>query len=162
MSGSPATGQFRAMIGALIWSPFTKKYLFLKRNAARGGKWESLTGRLEQGESFTDALHREVFEETGLAVQVDFILGTTHFYRGEEAVENEMLGVHFGCSITGPQIVQLSHEHTEYSWLSAVEADEFLPQDRLWLRECIRRAEELRTSISQEAIALNHLHGFEI
>ncbi|MEZ4620425.1 MAG: hypothetical protein R2867_33645 [Caldilineaceae bacterium] len=39
-----AVGRFMAMIGALVWSPQTEKYLLLKRIAERGGHWECVDG----------------------------------------------------------------------------------------------------------------------
>jgi 8-oxo-dGTP diphosphatase len=78
-------GRFYAGIAALIWSPETKQYLLLCRSEQKDyarGAWECVTGRVDQGEGFEDALHREVHEELGVEVQIEHILGTTHFYRG--------------------------------------------------------------------------------
>ncbi|MEZ4862934.1 MAG: NUDIX domain-containing protein [Caldilineaceae bacterium] len=155
-------GRFCAMIGALIWSPQIDKYLLLKRIERRGGTWECVTGRLEQGESFTDALLREVYEEVGVRVEVDFMLGTAHFYRGAPIVENEMVGVHFCCSLADPAAIRLSEEHSEYRWLSAREADIFLPSDRAWLRTLIARAEQIRATLPPELILYNRRHSCEI
>jgi len=52
-------GRFLAGIAALIWSPLEGKYLLLRRADDRdyaAGVWECITGRLEQGEGFEDAL----------------------------------------------------------------------------------------------------------
>ena len=68
------------------------------------GEWECVTGRLEQGEGFIRALHREVLEEVGLEVQVQFVLRPTHGFRGERTPENEMVGLLFGCSTDGAAV----------------------------------------------------------
>jgi 8-oxo-dGTP diphosphatase len=78
-------GRFYAGIAAVIWSSQTGQYLLLRRSDEKDygpGIWECVTGRVDQGEGFEDALHREVREELGVSVQVEYILGTTHFYRG--------------------------------------------------------------------------------
>ena len=83
-------GRFFAVVGALLWHPpdvsCNGRYLVLKRSADKdfgSGAWECVTGRVDQGEGFTDAVHREVYEELGIEVQIDFIVGTAHFFRGE-------------------------------------------------------------------------------
>ena len=79
-------GRFCAGIGALIWSPTKEKYLLLRRSPEKDfapGVWECVTGRVDQGERFEQALHREVREELGIQVQIEFIIGTSHFYRGD-------------------------------------------------------------------------------
>jgi ADP-ribose pyrophosphatase YjhB (NUDIX family) len=38
------------------------------------------------------AVRREAFEELGLDVHVEFILGTTHFYRGDALPRMKSLG----------------------------------------------------------------------
>ncbi|HIP70446.1 MAG TPA: NUDIX domain-containing protein, partial [Anaerolineae bacterium] len=85
-------GRFLGGIAALIWDEATDRYLLLRRAAHKdvgAGHWECVTGRVDQGESYEDALHREVQEEIGIPAQIQFIIGTTHFYRGPARPENE-------------------------------------------------------------------------
>ena len=95
-------GRFIGGVGALIWSQEDGKYLLLRRSPEKdfaSGIWECVTGRVDQGEGFEEALHREVREELSVQVQVEFIIGTTHFYRGESLPENELIGIIYGCSL---------------------------------------------------------------
>ena len=95
-------GHFYAGIAAVIRSPETRQYLLLRRSEQKDyarGVWECVTGRVDQGEGFEDALRREVREELGVEVQIDYILGTTHFYRGVPIPENELVGVIYLCSL---------------------------------------------------------------
>ncbi len=48
-----------------------ERVLLLKRNPAAGGNWQPVTGRVETGESETDAAIRELREETGLEAAVE-------------------------------------------------------------------------------------------
>ena len=78
-------GRFYGGVGALIWSPRGDVYLLLKRSSKKdyaAGVWECVTGRVDQGEGFEDAIHREVLEELGVKAQIEYFIGTTHFYRG--------------------------------------------------------------------------------
>jgi 8-oxo-dGTP diphosphatase len=89
-----AVGRFLAMIGVLVWKQTDGMYLLPQPSAAKdfaAGKWACVTGRLEQGEGFGQAGRREAFEDLGLDVQLEFILGETHFYRGDALPENEWL-----------------------------------------------------------------------
>src|SRR4029450_91196 len=94
-------GRYGAMVGALVWRQSDGRYLLLKRSERKDfapGQWECVTGRVKQGESFSEAVCREALGELGQAVQVEFIVGTTHFYRGVVGAEQEMVGVHYGCA----------------------------------------------------------------
>jgi 8-oxo-dGTP diphosphatase len=125
-------GRFLCGIAALVYHPATETYLLLRRAASRdagGGEWESVTGRVDQGESFETALHREVREELGVEVMLDFIIGTSHFYRGAPAPENELLAVHYACTLTDREAIRVSDEHSEARWLSASEVATFLPPE---------------------------------
>jgi len=147
-------GRFIAGIGALIRDADTGRYLLLKRSAQKdfgADDWECVTGRVDQGESFPEALHREVMEELGVAVQIDFFLQTTHFYRGEQKPENELVGVLYCCSIPDSEIVQTSWEHSELRWVTASEAVELLPIGH-WLLELIRRAETMHDLIPTDLL----------
>ncbi|GAB4572999.1 MAG: hypothetical protein Kow0077_14020 [Anaerolineae bacterium] len=160
-------GRFLAGVGALIWDPGTGKYLLLRRAGDKdfgAGNWECVTGRVDQGESFEQALHREVQEEVGLRVRVEFLIGTTHFYRGAASPENELLGVVYGCTCVEREPVQLSVEHDAYRWVSAEEGLALLRPERLpemWLRDILRRAEITRTRLHPSLRAFHRFNGFE-
>ena len=143
-------GRFIGGIGALVWSPRQDQYLLLRRSADKdfaSGIWECVTGRVEQGESFEDALFREVREELGVEVELEFMLGTTHFYRGAALPENELIGVVCLVSLDDPGSIQISSEHSQARWLSATEIYALLEMDHAsarWIRGVIERAEALK------------------
>lgn len=148
-------GKFIGGVGALIWRAEDNRYLLLKRSPQKDfaqGIWEPVTGRVDQGEGFEDALHREVSEELGGAhIRPLFILGTTHFYRGKPIPENELLGVVYLCQLLSGESFTLSAEHTEYRWLTAGEAFALLTDaspPTTWTRRVIERAEAVRKALS--------------
>lgn len=161
-------GRFLAGVGAVIWSPEMKQYLLLRRSEHKDyapGTWECVTGRVDQGEGFEDALHREVREELGLDVQVQHILGTTHFYRGEPSPENELVGVVYLCTLPGPTSIHISEEHSEYSWLSADQAIKLLTStdtSSQWAKRVIQRAEVIRSMLPGELASFQTESGFEL
>ncbi len=163
-----AIGRFIGGVGALIWSRDNGKYLLLLRSPEKdfgSGIWECVTGRVDQGEGFETALHREVLEEVGVRVRVEFIIGTTHFYRGDPIPDNELIGIIYGCSLSDNRDVRLSVEHSEGRWVSGQEALEMLTGDHpsvLWLKKIIARAELLRAQTSPELADVFHLEGFEM
>ena len=157
-------GRFYAMVGALLRRPADGKYLILRRSEDKdfaGGSWECVTGRVDQGEGFSEAVHREVFEELGISVQTDFIVGTAHFYRGEEKPENEIIGVHYCCTILEPEAMQLSWEHADFRWITVEEA-QGLFQEGHWLLEVILRAEAIRTLSPVSLLEFYSENGFEL
>ena len=158
------TGRFQGMIGVLIWCPAIEKYLILKRSAEKdygSNTWECGSGRVDQGESFSEALARETFEELGVTLQVDFILGTAHFYRGAAVPENEMIGVFYRCTLDDPDSIRLSWEHSEHRWVTAKEAQTFLPED-YWLMKLIRLAEEVRLLMPDSLLQFHRTYGFDL
>lgn len=159
-----SVGRFLGMVGALIWSPLLQKYLILKRSPDKdfaSDVWECGTGRVDQNENFTQAIHREMEEELGVEIRIDFIIGTTHFYRGEKKPENEMIGVFYFCTIDDPENIQVSWEHSEYRWVSLKEAKSLLPEGN-WLVRLISRAEVIRSIIPPQLIDYQRKTGFEI
>jgi 8-oxo-dGTP pyrophosphatase MutT (NUDIX family) len=157
-------GRFFAGVGALLWCPFDGKYLVLRRSGEKdfaSGAWECVTGRVDQGEGFTDAVRREVYEELGVSAQIDFIVGTMHFYRGEARPENEMVGVQYCCLIEDPQAIRVSAEHSEYRWITAEEAEALFPEGH-WLGKVIRRAEAIRALLPSELLEYYRVQGFEL
>lgn len=151
------------MVGALVYRQ-DGRCLVLKRAADKdfaAGVWECVTGRVDQGESFTQALHREVLEEIGIKVEVDFILGTTHFYRGKAEPEFEMLGVIYACSTQEPERIKTGIEHAEMRWVSAADA-EVMFSEGYWLLKAIHRAEALHSATPVDLHNLLIKRGFEI
>jgi 8-oxo-dGTP diphosphatase len=156
-------GRFLCGIAAVIYHPATATYLLLRRAADRdagGGEWESVTGRVDQGEGFEAALHREVREELGVEIQVDFIIGTSHFYRGAPVPENELLAVKYACTLVERAAIQVSTEHSEHRWLTADEVYTLLPPEH-WLHQTIRRAELTRAALPASLLATHRREGFE-
>ena len=155
-------GRFYAAVAALLWHPAGGRYLVLKRTSDKdfaAGAWECVTGRVDQGEGFIEAVHREVREELGVEVQIDFVIGTMHFYRGEARPENELVGVTYCCSIEDPAAIQTSWEHTEHRWITAEEAQTLFPGSH-WLGELIQRAEQIRALLPPELLRV-YREGFE-
>lgn len=161
-------GRFYAGVAAVIWSPETRKYLLLRRSEQKDygrGIWECVTGRVDQGEGFEDALHREVREELGIVVHVEYILGTTHFYRGAPTPDNELVGVVYLCSLNDPNSVSIGTEHSEFLWLSADEAIELLSAtdpSTLWARRVIERTEVIRSMLPESLVKFHTETSFEL
>jgi len=161
-------GRFYAGIAALIWTPKTEQYLLMRRSEQKDfarGAWECVTGRVDQGEGFEDALRREVREELGVEVQIEYILGTTHFYRGVPNPENELVGVVYLCSLTDPAYIQISAEHSEYRWLSASQAIDLLSAtdpSTQWAMRVIQRAKLIRLMLPDNLVNLQRKTGFEL
>jgi 8-oxo-dGTP diphosphatase len=160
-------GHFYAGIAALIRSPETNLYLLLRRSELKDfapGAWECVTGRVDQGEGFQDALRREVKEELGVEVQVDYILGTTHFFRGELIPENELVGVIYLCTLSVPTSIRIGPEHSEYRWLSADQAIELLTASdptTQWAKRIIQRTEAIRTLLPEKLVEFQRNSNFE-
>jgi 8-oxo-dGTP pyrophosphatase MutT (NUDIX family) len=161
-------GRFYAGIAALVWSPENQRYLLLRRSEQKDyarRAWECVTGRVDQGEGFEDAVRREVREELGVEVQVEHILGTTHFYRGAQVPENELVGVIYLCSLAEPASIQISAEHSEYRWLTAAQALDLLTAtdpSTQWARRVIERAEVIRSMLPEDLLTFQRGAGFEL
>ena len=156
-------GCFSAGVAALVWCPADNKYLLLQRSTSKdfgGGAWECVTGRVNQGEGFAEAVSREVREELGVEAQIDFVVGTMHFYRGSPRPANELVGVQYCCSLADPASIHISAEHSAHCWVTAVEAELLLPAGH-WLRRAIRRAETIRALSSPGLLEYFRIEGFE-
>lgn len=161
-------GRFIGGVGALLWRSNDNRYLLLRRSSNKDyaqGVWEPVTGRLEQGEGFEDALFRELQEELGITARPLCILGTTHFYRGKTLPENELVGVVYLCHFNGDGQPRLSEEHSQACWLTAEEAFDLLSDPTpptLWTRRVIERAEAVRQTIALDTLILLSQQGYEL
>jgi len=157
-------GHFLGGVAALIYDPASSKYLILRRSESKdflSGDWECITGRVEQGESYLQALHREVSEEIGIEIQIEFFIGVTHFYRGKNIPNNELLGVVFSCLTDKPEEVHFGEEHSEMHWIAADEAAEIITANH-WLAKVIARAEKIRKWLPEELRSDFLLNGFDL
>ena len=89
--------------------------------------WELPGGKVEKGEHFTDALIREIKEETNLDCEVgDFCEAVQNDYSHKRTVQIMM----YLEDIKGD--VKISEEHTEYMWAS-IEKIKNAMKTRSWI-----------------------------
>jgi 8-oxo-dGTP diphosphatase len=91
------------------------KILIIKRSTdskTNPGKWELPGGKVDQGESFDQALIREVYEETNLKIALNRVIGIS------EQTLPLIRAVHIIMSgnITEGEL-NLSYEHEGYAWV---------------------------------------------
>lgn len=112
------------------------KILILKRSTdskTNPGKWELPGGKVNQDESFDHALLREVYEETGLKIELDHVVGASeqnlHIIRAVHIIMS-------GKIVEGD--LTLSSEHEGYAWVLM----ETLPDYELadWLEDYLTKS----------------------
>ena len=94
------------------------KFLILKRSDSKDfapNSWEIITGRIEEEESPSDGILREISEETGLNTDIVMPIETGFFYRGGK--EFPMVFISYWCRYLGGD-VKLNWEHSEFKWAS--------------------------------------------
>jgi 8-oxo-dGTP diphosphatase len=109
------------------------KVLILKRSTdskTNPGKWELPGGKVDQGESFDQALVREVYEETKLKISLEHVVGIS---------EQNLLVIRAVHIIMSGKITEgnltLSNEHEGYAWVFFENLDEYELAD--WLYDFI-------------------------
>ena len=65
-------------IEAWIYNPIAKEILLLKVKTEQLSFWQPITGGIENGESSEIACIREIFEETGLEIELTKLLKISH------------------------------------------------------------------------------------
>lgn len=99
------------------------KYLMLKRSEKSKiypGIWQMVTGKIDEGESTTDAVIRELHEETGLKAEKIFVvpkINSFYFPTNDKIVLSPVF-----LAIVNETNVKISDEHCEYKWVSYDEA----------------------------------------
>jgi len=114
------------------------RVLLGRRRPERGGFWQILTGRVEQGESPAQAASRELEEETGLRLPTEDLAYRHSFAIGETLppviAEESAFAVHAPPDAE----VRLGPEHEAFEWVDVPTALERLPF--VGLREAVKRA----------------------
>lgn len=105
--------------------------LILRRShrcKANAGRWDLPGGKVEPGESFHEALLREIAEETGLSVRLSGVLGASQSETPAARIAYLLMQAEL---LSGS--VHLSEEHDEYIWASQEELQttDLCPQFRL-------------------------------
>jgi ADP-ribose pyrophosphatase YjhB (NUDIX family) len=86
--------------------------LFLKRtNSPAKGEWWFPGGRIRKGETFAEALRREVKEETGLAVDIIKFVGVYN----RIFTDRHDITIVFLCNCFDDEVT-LNNEHSEYGF----------------------------------------------
>lgn len=116
--------------------------LLLRTNAVRGNFWQSVTGKVEDGETFAEAAQREFFEETSISANssVKPAHFSFKFVSRYGPVEEEVFFVE--CEKKNP--VLDPGEHDQFEWVSVDEARKRVKFDSS--REAIDRALEAMNS----------------
>ncbi len=86
--------------------------ILLQKRKADQNIWGIPGGALEYGESAIEALHREVMEETGLIIKINYLIGvyTKYFMKYENEDQAQVISFFFHCSIIGGKLRLDNHE----------------------------------------------------
>ena len=80
------------------------------------GRYQLPGGRVEPGEVFSDALDREINEETGLKTKQLYPLLVGEWRPVIRGVPHQIIGMFIACRTEDSQ-VKLSEEHDGYEWI---------------------------------------------
>jgi len=96
-----------------------------KQNKSFGGMWEWPGGKVDSGEDFAAALHREVAEETGLAVELAGLACSA----GYDLPKIKVALLCLEARLVGSDEVKLSDEHDAFEWVSPIDIPryEYMP-----------------------------------
>lgn len=122
------------VVSAVLLSEFDGQFKILLMKRVKGRFWSHIAGKIESGETASQAIVREICEETG--IQVQQLYSADYLEQFYEASANviELIPV-FAVYCDKQQAVVLNDEHTEYGWFSldeAVEKAEFGGQRLLY------------------------------
>ena len=122
------------------------KILIVKRSTdskTNPGKWELPGGKVDSGESFDQALIREVYEETNLKINLDHVVGVCE--------QNLPLirAVHIvmsGKIVDG--YLNLSSEHEGYAWVFFKDLHDYELAD--WLQDFVMNQDRAYNNYNEE------------
>ena len=114
-------------IKAIIFN--SKNQVLVLREAPRedgtqAGKFGLPGGRVNTGEHYLDALHREVLEETNLKITIGDIVYSGEWRPVIKGVTHQIIGMFFVCKIKSG-VIKLSSEHNDYKWITQDQISNF-------------------------------------
>jgi 8-oxo-dGTP pyrophosphatase MutT (NUDIX family) len=114
-----ATAEIRVGCSAIIWDETREKVLLTQRTD--NGRWCLPSGGLDAGEGIEETCAREVWEETGLKVDIGRLIAvysTPHrIITYADGNKYQMIAFSFEATITGGEL-QLSDETTNFGYFS--------------------------------------------
>ena len=101
------------------------KFLLMRRSESNSssGKWTFLGGRIEEEETVSDAVVREIREETGLDTELVRI-GDSFLNEGELGLW-KVYPVLLETSKDDETTIEMNHEHDKYEWIEIEQLDDF-------------------------------------
>lgn len=105
----------KVSVAALVTNE--KNEILLVNSPWRG--WEYPGGLIEPGETFEEALHREIREEAGVEVEILGFVGIC------KNVGMDIVNIDFKCRYTGGELTT-SEESTQVGWFTAEQAFEMI------------------------------------
>jgi ADP-ribose pyrophosphatase YjhB (NUDIX family) len=113
--GQSSDGTWTLCAGGVLTDSAGRVLLVRRGHAPYAGTWSLPSGRAEPGETVRAAATREVFEETGLVVEVDDLLGVV---RRQDPAGTVHYEIHdFACRIVGGTLVP-GDDADEAGWFS--------------------------------------------
>lgn len=119
---SPADFQKRFDVVA-CYVQHAGNFLMLQRQKEKpnGDLWGLPAGKVDQKEEYTDAIQREIEEETGISVNRKDLVYERMFY-----VRHDHIDFHyhtFSCVLMKrPEIILRSEEHCAYQWVTPADS----------------------------------------
>ena len=111
-------------IEAWIYNPIAKEILLLKVKTEQRSFWQPITGGIENGESSEIACIREIFEETGLEIELTELLQIGH----HTVVIDEDLTILKTLFLveTKRKDIRISDEHIDFMWTEVKKVPDIL------------------------------------
>ena len=99
--------------------------LVVQRSTDRN--WELPGGRLSRGESPRQGLRREIYEETGLDVEITDVVKANSWVN---TADEGRFAVHYDCEQTEAS-VELSDEHVDSKWIQPEKTEKLLCEPQI-------------------------------
>lgn len=138
----PELTAIRPGVGAVIYDE-RERLLLHRRHVGEG--WAPISGHVEPGESLSDALHREVWEETGLTVSIERLISLNSDPSFQIITFPDGRLVHFvtalfECRVTGGAL-RGAGEGMDWAWFVPTDLPEpLLPYARIWLSDAVSQS----------------------